>query len=502
MPALDARRWTLKVALSQRPWSFVASVGMAVSFLCNGLTPVVVGRAVDEAIATSSGSRLGFWIVVLGCLFLVAIGVNWIARLMLIRSQQLVSHDLRTMVTDRIQDPRGFAGRERTAGGLLLIASSDTTRVGEIVMMTVMPVAEAASITYGALVMFTISPWLSLATIVGGLLLVVVALRVARPLQSRSVVRQQAVAQAAATATDVVQGLRILKGLGAIVTVRGRYDEVSGIAYRKTVHANAAEARLNGATEATGAIFVSALGVGSGVLALHGQIAIGELITVVGLTQFLITPMTMFGRNLASRWASAEASGRRIREVLGAGFERTTEVDAARTAQFMAAMPTGLTVVRGTDHELISELESLPRTRVIVAPHAADLFEGNVADNVYPDRATAEDALRVACCDDIPEGPEKRVGENGRMLSGGQRQRVALARAIAFDPEVLVLQDPTTAVDSVTEQNIAEQVSEHRAGKITIVLSEAPAWSAVAANHLRVEELRATTEKLLAGAAR
>ena len=214
LPALDAKRWTLRVALSQRPWSFVASIAMAAAFVCNGLTPVVVGQAVDEAIATSSLQRLGFWILVLAGLYLLAIGVNWIARFMLVRSQQLVSHDLRTTVTDRIQDPRGFAGRERTPGGLLLIASADTQRVGEIVMMTVMPVAEAASITYGAIMMYTINPWLSLATLVGGPLLVIVALRVGRPLQRRSIARQQSIAQAAATAADVVQGLRILKGTG------------------------------------------------------------------------------------------------------------------------------------------------------------------------------------------------------------------------------------------------------------------------------------------------
>lgn len=497
MPALDAKAWTLKVALSQRPWSFVASIAMAASFVCNGLTPVVVGKAVDEAIATSSLGRLGFWALVLAGLFVVAICVNVIARFMLIRSQQLVSHDLRTMVTDRIQDPRGFAGRERTAGGLLSIASSDTTRVGEIVMMTVMPVAEAASITYGAIMMFTINPWLSLATLVGGPLLVIVALRVGRPLQRRSVARQQAIAQAAATAADVVQGLRILKGLGAILTVRGRYEQVSDDAYRKTVHANAAEARLNGVTDATGAIFVSALGIASGALALNGLMTIGELITVVGLAQFLITPMTMLGKNLASRWASAEASGQRIREVLGADFERLDEVDAARTARFIDTLPTGLTVVRGHDPEVIARLEALARTRVVVAPHAADLFDGTVADNVHPDRSRAERALHVASCDDIPEGPDKRVGEGGRMLSGGQRQRVALARAIAVDPEVLVLQDPTTAVDSVTEQNIADQVTDHRRGRITLVLSEAPAWHAVAEHHLGIDDLRSLTADLL-----
>ena len=496
LPAVNAKRWTLKVALSQRPWSFVASIAMAAAFVRNGLTPVVVGHAVDQAIATPSWQRLGFWILVLAGLYLVAVGVNWVARFMLVRSQQLVSHDLRTMVTDRIQDPRGFAGRERTPGGLLLVASADTQRVGEIVMMTVMPVAEAASITYGAIMMYTINPWLSLAVLVGGPMLVIVALRVGRPLQRRSVIRQQALAQTAATAADVVQGLRILKGLGAILTVRGRYEEESGVAYARTVEANAAEARLNGATDAAGAIFVSALGIAAGVLALHGLVTIGQLVTVVGLTQFLITPMTMLGKNLASRWASAEASGLRIREVLGAGFEHTSEVDAERTSRFIDALPTGLTVVRGVDHELISRLEALPRTRVIVAPHAADLFDGSVADNVFPDRAVAEQALSVACCDDIPDGPDKRVGESGRMLSGGQRQRIALARAVAFDPEVLVLQDPTTAVDSVTEQNIAEQLSRQRAGKITLVVSEAPAWHSVAANHLSMADLRALTDDL------
>ena len=216
MPALDAKAWTLKVALSQRPWSFVASIAMAAAFVCNGLTPVVVGRPWTKPSPRRRCSRLGFWILVLAGLYLVAAGVNWVARFMLVRSQQLVGHDLRTMVTDRIQDPRGFAGRERTPGGLLSIASSDTQRVGEIVMMTVMPVAEAASITYGAIVMYTHQP---LAQSRDSRRRAAAGDRgPARrpPAATPFVARQQSIAQAAATAADVVQGLRILKGLGAI----------------------------------------------------------------------------------------------------------------------------------------------------------------------------------------------------------------------------------------------------------------------------------------------
>lgn len=495
IPPVDARWWTLKVALSQRPWSLVASGAMAVAFVCNGLTPVVVGRAVDDAVAPGTWDALVRWVLVLAGLFLVAIAANWTARFLMIRSQQLVSHDLRTLVTDRIGDPRGFAGRDRTAGGLLSVASSDTTRVGEVVMMTVMPVAEAAAITYGAAMMFTINPWLSLATLVGGPLLVVVALWVARPLQRRSVARQEAVADAAATAADVVQGLRILKGLGAIVTVRGRYDEVSGLAYRRTVHANAAQAQLNGATEAAGALFVTSLGLAAGWLALQGRITVGELITVVGLTQFLVTPMTMFGRNLASRWASAGASGQRIREVLSADFERPSPLDDAVARAVISGLPRGLTVVGGTvGHDTLARLEALPRTRVVVAPHAADLFDGTVADNVHPDPERAAAALEAACCADIPGGGDKRVGENGRMLSGGQRQRVALARALAAAPEVLVLQDPTTAVDSVTEHAIAQNIATMRGQLATVVVTESPAWRGLADMRWEAGELATLLE--------
>ncbi len=70
---------------------------------------------------------------------------------------------------------------------------------------------------------------------------------------------------------------------------------------------------------------------------------------------------------------------------------------------------------------------------------------------------------------------DRPVGENGNRLSGGQRQRVALARALASDAPVLVLHDPTTAVDSVTEQAVAARLPGMRAGRSTLLIASSPA---------------------------
>ena len=115
------------------------------------------------------------------------------------------------------------------------------------------------------------------------------------------------------------------------------------------------------------------------------------------------------------------------------------------------------------------------RADLLVEPHVVDLFDGTLREQLAtrapeqsPSPETGDDgwadaALHAAGAEDLlrilPEGYDTRILDRGANLSGGQRQRIALARAVAADAPVLVLHDPTTAVDAVTEQNIAKSQS-------------------------------------------
>src|SRR5207249_12036762 len=82
--------------------------------------------------------------------------------------------------------------------------------------------------------------------------------------------------------------------------------------------------------------------------------------------------------------------------------------------------------------------------------------------------------------EDLPEGYETVLGERGFSLSGGQRQRIAIARAILADPQVLILDDATSAVDATKEHEIRAALAEVMAGRTTLVIAHRPATIALA----------------------
>jgi ABC-type bacteriocin/lantibiotic exporter with double-glycine peptidase domain len=122
------------------------------------------------------------------------------------------------------------------------------------------------------------------------------------------------------------------------------------------------------------------------------------------------------------------------------------------------------------------------RERILVSDTGSMMFSGTLQDAVDPhgalSRQEAEVALHTAAAEDVfelmPGGWQGRIDERGRGLSGGQRQRLVLARALARQAEVLVLIEPTSAVDAHTEAEIAARLAAHRRGRTTIVMTVSP----------------------------
>ena len=118
--------------------------------------------------------------------------------------------------------------------------------------------------------------------------------------------------------------------------------------------------------------------------------------------------------------------------------------------------------------------EELPRG-VALAFQEAFLFASSISENVAMARAGAdvEGSLRLAEADEfvaaLPSGSATVVGERGQTLSGGQRQRVALARALARSPQLLLLDDATSAVDPVVEARILDNLGHHLDTTVIVV---------------------------------
>jgi ABC-type multidrug transport system fused ATPase/permease subunit len=107
-------------------------------------------------------------------------------------------------------------------------------------------------------------------------------------------------------------------------------------------------------------------------------------------------------------------------------------------------------------------------------------MQGTLRENIalgWPgaNAADVERASRLALVDEfssrLPEGLDTPIGERGANLSGGQRQRVAIARAILRDAPILILDEPTSAVDSESEELLVQALSNLPAGRTTVVIA-------------------------------
>ncbi len=536
---------------SRRP--LVLSTALFVSHQFGELmVPVVAGVVIDRAVVTSDGGALVRWLAVLAVAF-AGLSLSWrFADRILTRSLEQAAHGLRLRLVARVTDHQGMAAAP-PVGQMVSVASSDAMAVAQTQTAVAMLVSGVAAILTAAAVLLWISVPLGLVVVLG-LPPVLGALHLlGAPLEKRVAAQQADVAHAAATATDLLAGLRVLKGLRAENEASARYRAASRQSLTAGLRAKRLYACQEGLTVVVTASFVALVALVGGRLAADGSITVGQLVAAVGVTQFLVGPLGRVGwaagvraaaRALADRVASlltepvATVDGREdapagnpaltlaqvgSRQLDGVDlavapgcFVGVVSPDQAAGGSLVALLARAVDPDRGSlalggrplDRIRLDAL----RRQLLVAGHDAALFTGTVRENLMDGRGSASGdgngrgpgpgdgrgdgdgdgdgdgglagAIAASAADEfidsLPAGFDTTLTERGQSLSGGQRQRLALARAVAAEPPVLVLHEPTTAVDAVTEARIAVGLRAHRTGRTTVVITTSPALLAAA----------------------
>ncbi|MGA5472149.1 ABC transporter ATP-binding protein [Streptomyces arboris] len=488
------------------------------------LVPVLIGLIVDRAVVRPDGGALAAWLVVLAVVYaMLSYGFRFGARAGE-RAAEQAAHQLRLDVVRRVLAPHGGAEAGRPPGALVNVATEDARRVGALNMALTLGIAAVVGVVAGAVLLLRASVPLGLLVLIGAPVLMALGHYLARPLEHRSQAERERAAHASGVAADLVAGVRVLKGLRAEPAAVARYRSTSQASREANVRAARAAALQTGLMLTLTGAFIALVALVGGRLVLSGSIGLGALVSAVGLALFLPGPIAVLAW-VGAELAKARASAARIADVLAAPGETTggtTEpatpasgelrlhglghaglhgidltvrpgehlgivvTDTADAATLLRCLARRCDPDRGhveLDGTPVTELAPAAlRSVLLVAEHDAQLFDGTLLDNVTaaaPAEADPQPAMDAAAVDEVaatlPGGTAGRIGERGSSLSGGQRQRVALARALAADRSVLVVHDPTTAVDAATEARIATGIRRARTGRTTVLVTSSPA---------------------------
>lgn len=486
-----------------------AGIGFAVLWwLAQSLVPMALGKGID-AVTERRTDTLLLWSAVLLCLGVTQAFAGVMRHRLAVYNW--LSAAYRTVQVTVRQAARLGATlpRRLSTGEVVSVGNSDIAHIGNAMDILLRGSGSVVAIAAVAAIMISTSWELGLLVLVGVPLMSAVVGPLLRPLHGRQQRQRELQGELSTRAADIVAGLRVLRGIGGERVFAERYRAESQRVRRASVHMVKIESLLEGVQVFLPGLLiagVTAVGAGS---AVDREITVGQLVTFYTYAVFLIAPLRTLieaadkltkGHVAAKRVIRIlaiepdvtggtgsspggelrdSASGTRVRPGLLTALAAATPEQAAEIADRLGRYAEGEVTFGGVP------LATLPlaevRARILVAENTARLFTGRLRDELDLVGATDETvahALRAACAEEIvealPDGLDAHVAEAGREFSGGQQQRLRLARALIVDPEVLILVEPTSAVDAHSEARIAARLAEARAGRTTLVCTTSP----------------------------
>ena len=492
------------------------------------LIPLVVRHVVDDVVAAHHGAVTP-WVVVLVGAGVLRFAFGFVRRYTAGRLSLDVQYDMRNDIFTSLQRLDGARQDELQTGQVVSRSISDVTLVQGLLSFLPMLVGSVLLFIASLVVMAVLSPLLTLVALAAAPALWLVSLRSRRDLFPANWDAQQQAGRVAATVEAAVTGVRVVKGYGQEERELGGLEKKATRLFATRMRAVRLTSRYNPALQAIPALGQVAVLAFGGYLAMHGRISLGTFLAFSSYLAGLVGPVRMLS-GLLTFGQQARAGLERVLEVvdarpriadrpgaleLPAGPARvvlenvtfgygdaapvldgvTLSIEPGQTLALVGGAGSGKSTVSlllprfydvrggavcvgGHDVRDVT-LDSL-RQRIGVVFEESFLFSDSVRANISfgrPDasdeqvRAAARAAQAEGFIERLPGGYDTVVGEQGLTLSGGQRQRVALARALLADPQVLLLDDATSAVDARVEAEIYATLREVMRGRTTLLVA-------------------------------
>src|SRR6266545_4793130 len=339
-------------------------------------------------------------------------------------------------------------------GEVVSVGTSDIAQIGNAMDITARGAGALVALVTVTVIMLRTSLPLGLVVLVGVPVLMSVVGLLLRPLHTRQQAYRDLSGKLTGRATDIVAGLRVLRGVGGEAAFAARYRAQSQQVRNAGVRVARVDSVLQGFQILLPGSFVVLVTWLGARFALDGRITAGQLVD--------------------------PESGVVIRPGLLAAIAAATPEEAAAIADRLGRYTESAARLSGVPLRQLAT--AAVREGILVADNDARLFSGPLRAEVDPrdtdDRDALAAALHTASAEDIiaalPDGLDTPVVERGREFSGGQQQRLRLVRALLADAPILVLVEPTSAVDAHTEARIAQRLGAARSGRTTVVCTTSP----------------------------